>query len=56
MYKGNKFRIFMDTANIDELRDACSTGVVEAIATNPNKFKQAGKKYDEVFKEINLHK
>ena len=45
-------RIFLDTANVDEIREAVETGIVDAIATNPNKFAQVGRKYEDVIKEI----
>lgn len=46
------YRIFLDTANVDEIRDAVSTGIVAGIATNPNKMAQVGRKYEDVVAEI----
>lgn len=46
------YRIFLDTANVDEIRDAVSTGIVAGIATNPNKMAQVGRKYEDVVGEI----
>ncbi|MBE6871828.1 MAG: fructose-6-phosphate aldolase [Ruminococcaceae bacterium] len=46
------YRIFLDTANVDEIRDAVSTGIVAGIATNPNKMAQAGRRYEDVICDI----
>jgi transaldolase len=46
------FRIFLDTADVEEIRDAVSTGIVAGIATNPNKMAKAGRKYEAVVEEI----
>ena len=36
-------RIYLDCAEIDKIKDAVSTGLVDGIATNPNKIAQSGK-------------
>ncbi len=46
------YRIFIDTANVDELRAAVSTGLVNGIATNPQKIMASGKTYRQVLDEI----
>jgi len=46
------YRIFIDTANVDEIKDAVSTGIVDGIATNPNKMSQVGRKYEDVIYDI----
>lgn len=46
------YRIFLDTANVNEIRDAVSTGIVSGIATNPNKMAQVGRRYEDVIGEI----
>lgn len=46
------YRIFLDTAELDEIRDAVSTGLVDGIATNPNKIALSGKSYPQVLAEI----
>lgn len=46
------FRIFLDTAEIDEIRTAASTGLISGVATNPQKILQAGKSYRRVLDEI----
>jgi transaldolase len=45
-------RLFLDTANLTELREAVATGIVDGIATNPEKIASAGKSYREVISEI----
>ncbi len=45
-------RIYLDTADLDEIRDAVSTGLVDGIATNPNKIARSGKPYARVLEEI----
>jgi transaldolase len=45
-------RIYLDCAEIDLIRDAVSTGLVDGIATNPNKIAKSGKTYRQVLDEI----
>jgi transaldolase len=45
-------RIFLDTADLDQIKDAVATGLVDGIATNPNKIAQSGKSYKQVLDEI----
>jgi len=44
--------VFLDTADVDEIRKALSTGIVDGIATNPEKIAASGKSYREVVEEI----
>lgn len=46
------YRIFLDTAELDEIRDAVGTGLVDGIATNPSKIAASGKTYAAVLDEI----
>ncbi len=46
------YRIFLDTADVSQIRDAVSTGIVTGIATNPNKMAKAGRRYEDVIAEI----
>ena len=46
------FRIFLDTADLGQIKEAVSTGLVDGIATNPNKIAQSGKSYAQVLEEI----
>jgi transaldolase len=45
-------RLFLDTADIEKLKEAVSNGIVHGIATNPNKIAETGKSYREVIVEI----
>jgi transaldolase len=45
-------RIVLDTADVSQIKDAVSTGLIDAIATNPSKVAQAGKSYPQVVEEI----
>ncbi len=46
------YRIFLDTAELDEIRAAVSTGLISGVATNPQKIQQSGKSYGRVLDEI----
>ncbi|HUP83404.1 MAG TPA: fructose-6-phosphate aldolase [Candidatus Limnocylindria bacterium] len=46
-------KIFLDTADIEEIRIAARWGVLDGVTTNPSLFaKTTGKTYDEVLTEI----
>src|SRR5688572_26559480 len=46
-------KIFLDTADIEEIRTAARWGVLDGVTTNPSLFaKTSGKTYDEVLVEI----
>ncbi len=45
-------RLYLDTAELDQIKDAVSTGLVDGIATNPNKIALSGKSYGQVLEEI----
>lgn len=47
-----KLRIFIDTANTTEVKDAVSTGLIDGVATNPGKISESGKSYRKVVEEI----
>lgn len=47
-----KPRIFLDTANVKEIEEAVSTGIIDGIATNPNKMANVNRKYKDVIKDI----
>lgn len=46
------YRTFLDTADVAQIKDAVSTGLIDGIATNPNKVAQSGKSYRQVVEEI----
>jgi transaldolase len=39
-------RIVLDTANIEKLNIAVSTGIVDGISTNPNRVEESGRSYN----------
>ncbi len=46
-------KLFLDTAEIDEIRTAARWGVIDGVTTNPTLFaKTSGMTYDEVLQEI----
>jgi transaldolase len=46
-------KIFLDTADIDEIRIVARWGVLDGVTTNPSLFaKTSGKSYEDVLKEI----
>jgi len=45
-------KIFLDTANIDHIREANSWGILDGVTTNPTLIAKEGKKFEEVVKEI----
>jgi transaldolase len=48
-----EMKIFLDTANIDEIRDAASLGVLDGVTTNPSLMSKENRgDYQDVLKEI----
>lgn len=45
-------RLFLDTANIEEIREAASLGVIDGVTTNPSLVAKAGRTLEDVAKEI----
>ena len=45
-------KIFLDTANVDEVREAASWGVISGITTNPTLVAKEGRDFHEVIGEI----
>ena len=46
-------RIFLDTANIDEIREVARWGILSGVTTNPTLMsKNAGKSHEDVIREI----
>ena len=41
-------KIFLDTANIEEIDVAARWGVLDGVTTNPTLFSKVGGSYDEV--------
>lgn len=45
-------KIFLDTADVEQIRTACSWGVVDGVTTNPSHVAVSGRPFREVVKEI----
>jgi len=45
-------KLFIDTANIDEIREAASWGLLDGVTTNPSLVAKEGRVYREVVEEI----
>src|SRR5512139_3468817 len=45
-------KIFIDTANVDEVREAASWGVLDGCTTNPSLVAKTGRDFASVIKEI----
>jgi len=45
-------KLFLDTANIDEIREAASWGVLDGVTTNPSLLAKEGRDFKEVITEI----
>jgi transaldolase len=45
-------KLFLDTANVSEIRTAASWGVIEGVTTNPSLVAKEGREFKEVIREI----
>jgi len=45
-------KFFLDTANIDEIKEAHSMGMVVGVTTNPSLIAKEGRDFEEIIKEI----
>jgi transaldolase len=45
-------KIFIDTANLDEIREAASMGLLDGVTTNPSLVAKEGKEFVPLLKEI----
>ena len=45
-------KLFIDTANVDEIRSAAGLGVICGVTTNPSLIAKEGKVFEDVIKEI----
>ena len=45
-------KIFLDTAEIEEIRIAARWGVLDGVTTNPTLFAKVGGSYDDVLRQI----
>ena len=47
-----RMKIFLDTADIEEIRTAARWGVLDGVTTNPTLYAKVGGSYDEILKEV----
>ena len=45
-------KFFIDTANIDEIREAHSMGMVDGVTTNPSLIAKEGRDFEDIIEEI----
>ena len=45
-------KFFIDTANIDEIKEAHSMGMVDGVTTNPSLIAKEGRDFETIIKEI----
>lgn len=45
-------KFFLDTANLSEIREAASTGLIDGVTTNPSLIAKEGRSFKEVIQEI----
>src|SRR5208283_3870428 len=45
-------KIFIDTANLAEIKEAASMGVLDGVTTNPSLVAKEGREFKELLKEI----
>lgn len=45
-------KIFLDTANVDDIKEASSWGIVDGVTTNPSLIAREGRDFKEVVEEI----
>ncbi len=45
-------KIFLDTANVEQIREAASWGIIDGVTTNPSLIAKEGRDFKEVVREI----
>lgn len=45
-------KLFLDTANLEEIREAWNWGIVDGVTTNPSLVGKEGRKFEDVLREI----
>ena len=45
-------KFFIDTADVEEIREASRLGILDGVTTNPTLIARTGRKFEEVIKEI----
>jgi len=49
---GVKMRFFIDTANVEEIKEASTWGIISGVTTNPSLIAKEGRDFKQVVKEI----
>ena len=42
-------KIFLDTADVSDIKDRWSTGLIDGITTNPTLIRKSGRYHEEVY-------
>jgi transaldolase len=50
--QGVNMEFFLDTANVDEIREIAAWGILDGVTTNPSLIKKSGRDFKEVVREI----
>ena len=45
-------KIFVDTADLDEIKELASWGIIDGVTTNPTLVKRSGRSFQEIIEEI----
>ena len=45
-------KIFIDTAKIEEIKEANAVGIIDGVTTNPSLMAKTGKSFEQIAKEI----
>ena len=45
-------KIFLDTADVDEIREGWESGIIDGITTNPTLIRKSGRDPEEVYQEL----
>lgn len=46
-------KIFIDTANVEEIRKAAALGILSGVTTNPSLIAREGRKFEDVIAKFN---
>jgi len=52
MFRDYSMKIFIDTADLDEIKELASWGVIDGVTTNPTLVKQSGRSFKDIINEI----
>jgi transaldolase len=51
-FQGGRVRIFIDSADVKEIREVASWGILDGVTTNPSLVAKTGRKFRDVVEEI----